>query len=493
MRDDDRKRLGMDGEKSEHLRSTGEAGEPTQGTPSREGGCRATEAIEGEMARQQRSRTVATKLGRIATVARRRRGEALTTLAHHIDLDFLREAHRLTRKDGAVGVDGQTAAEYAKNLDENLSDLLERFRSGTYRPPPVRRVEIPKGNGKTRPIGIPTFEDKILQRAVTMVLSAVYEQEFRRCSYGFRPRRSAHEALDDLWVELMARRGGVVLDVDIEAFFDSLNHRRLRDFLDLRVRDGVIRTTIDRWLRAGVLEDGRVRRPTEGTPQGGVISPLLANIYLHHVLDVWFEDEIKPRLKGQADLTRYADDFVIILDDEDDARRVMAVLPKRFGKYGLTLHPTKTRMVDFARPPSRRDDDDDHHPRTFNLLGFTHYWSRSRGGSWIVKRSTAKERMRRALGAIREFCRRAMHWPLRDQHAALCKKLKGHDGYYGLTGNSPSLKEFRYWVNRIWRWALNRRSQNRHMPWGRFNALLKTHPLPPPVVVKSVYRHAARP
>ena len=251
---------------------------------------------------------ISTKLQQIAELARRT-PTALTTLAHHIDIEFLREAYRRTRKDGAAGVDGETAATYAKNLDENLRSLLDRLKSGTYRAPPVRRVHIPKGDGsKTRPIGIPTFEDKVLQRAVTMVLEEIYEQEFLDCSYGFRPARSAHHALQALWHGLMKMHGGWVLEIDIEAFFDTLVHEHLRTFLDRRVRDGVLRRTINKWLKAGVLEATELRYVEAGTPQGGVISPLLANVYLHEVLDTWFETELKPRLRGHAFLIRYADD-----------------------------------------------------------------------------------------------------------------------------------------------------------------------------------------
>ena len=282
---------------------------------------------------------VSTKLQQIAKLAKQAPEMVMTTLSHHIDMNFLREAYRRTRKDGAVGIDGQTAKHYAANLEGNLVDLLTRFKSGRYRAPAVRRVHIDKGNGKTRPIGIPTFEDKVLQRAVTMVLEAVYEQDFLACSYGFRTGRSAHQALESLWKSIMAMRGGWVIDLDVRSFFDNLDHSHLRSFLDQRVHDGVIRRAIDKWLKAGVLENGNLHRPEAGTPQGGVVSPMLANVYLHHVLDLWFEREVRPQLKGQACLVRYADDAVMAFENEDDARRVMAVLSKRFGRYGLTLHP----------------------------------------------------------------------------------------------------------------------------------------------------------
>jgi len=330
--------------------STAEAGE--HGPRGPRGGKRRPVygALEGKMPGTSSPTSVSTKLQKIAKLAQQAPDMALTTLAHHIDEAFLREAFRRTRKNGAPGVDGRTAAHYAADLDANLDGLLHRFKSGTYRAPPVRRVHIPKGErGKTRPLGIPTFEDKVLQRAVVMVLEAVYEQDFLPCSYGFRPGRSAHMALETLWHGLMDMGGGWVLELDIESFFDAVDHVHLRSFLDQRVRDGVLRRSIDKWLKAGVLDEGREVRPQDGTPQGGVISPLLANIYLHHVLDHWFVSEVQPRMKGKAQLIRYADDAVMVFQHESDARRVMAVLAKRFAKYGLRLHPDKTRLIDFRR------------------------------------------------------------------------------------------------------------------------------------------------
>ena len=428
---------------------------------------------------------VSTKLQRIAELARRMPDRHLTTLGHHIDVAWLKEAYRRTRKDGASGVDGQTAEQYAANLDANLESLLTRVKTASYRAPPVRRVHIPKDGG-TRPIGIPTFEDKVLQRAYAMVLEAVYEQEFLDCSYGFRPGRSAHQALDAFWRQMTAMGGGWVLELDIRSFFDALDHSKLRQVIERRVRDGSVLRHVGKWLKAGVLEEGTLRHPEMGTPQGGVISPVLANIYLHEVLDVWFEREVKPRLKGRAFLIRYADDAVLGFSSEEDAQRVLEVLPKRFAKYGLTLHPEKTRLVRFA--PKRHDDDDD--PGTFDFLGFTHYWGKSRKGQAIIKRKTASKRLRRSLTHISQWCRTHRHDRLKTQQQALARKMRGYYGYYGITGNRRMLAKLWHAVERIWQRWLSRRSQRAKIKWERFEQLLRVFPLPPPRVVHSIYRVA---
>jgi group II intron reverse transcriptase/maturase len=406
-------------------------------------------------------------------------------------MEWLREAMRRVRKDAAVGVDGQSWTDYEANLEGNLQGLLERFKQGTYVAPPVRRVHIPKGDGRTRPIGIPTLEDKILQRAVTMMLEAIYEQDFKPSSYGFRPGRSAHGALQALWNVLMEYGGGTIIDADIADFFGTLDHGELRGFLDQRVTDGVLRKVIHKWLKAGVMEGGAVMYPEAGTPQGGVISPLLANIYLHEVLDKWFEQDVQPRLQGRAQLLRYADDFVLVFEREDDARRVMAVLPKRFGKYGLKLHPEKTRLVAFKRPsqpPGQRRGgrENEPAPETFEFLGFTHLWGVSRKNRWYVQRTTAPKRLTRALDRIRQWCRRHRHDEVADQHRVLTSKLRGHYGYYGITGNTPALSRFAHEVLRIWRKWLDRRSQRASMGWEKFNQLLARYPLPRPRVVRTV-------
>jgi RNA-directed DNA polymerase len=424
---------------------------------------------------------ISTRRQRIAELARQSPQVAFTTLAHHIDIDWLKEAYRRTRKDGAVGVDGQTAEAYAVDLEANLRSLLGRAKSGRYQAPPVRRVHIPKGTGsETRPIGIPTFEDKILQRAVAMILEAVYEQDFLDCSYGFRPGRSAHQALNALRQRLMEVRGGCVIEIDIRKFFDTMSHRHLHAILRRRVRDGVLLRLIGKWLNAGVLEEGSVTHPDSGSPQGGVISPILSNAYLHEVLDTWFEQTVKPRLKGRAHLIRYADDAVLVFEREGDARRVLDVLPKRFGKYGLTLHPEKTRMVPFQGLPSGTlPGSREERPGTFDFLGFTHYWGRTLKGNWTVKRKTAKARFRRSLKVIAEWCRVHRHRPLPEQWAALTAKLRGHYAYYGITGNSRCLGSFRHHAGRAWQKWLSRRSGRARIPWERFGALERRYPLPP--------------
>ncbi len=428
------------------------------------------------------SKDVSTRLRRIAELAKQSPTMVMTTLAHHIDAELLREAYRRTRKNGAAGVDGQTGSDYGANLDENLDALLGRLKSGRYRAPPVKRVHIPKGDGrKTRPIGIPTFEDKVLQRAVAMVLEAVYEQDFLPCSHGFRPGRSPHDAVQALWEAMMDVGGGWVLEADIESFFDTLSHQHLRDFLDQRVRDGVLRRAIDKWLKAGVLEEGALRRSEDGTPQGGVISPLLANIYLHEVLDRWFAEVVQPRLRGEASLVRYADDFVIVFQRENDARKVMSVLPKRFGKYGLRLHPEKTRLLDFRRPSGPKPPKG----RSFDLLGFTHFWAKSRKGNWVLKHKTSGSRFARAIKKVALWCKRHRHQPVAVQHQALTAKVRGHYQYFGITGNYRALARFVRQVEWAWfRW-LGRRSDSASRLWTDFARTMRRYPLPAPRIARS--------
>src|SRR6266496_152197 len=403
------------------------------------------------------SSTVSTKQQRLAKLAKQSPQMGFTSLAHLMDIDWLEEAYRRTRKDAAAGVDGMTAERYEANLKSNLEELLDRVKGDTYRAPPVRRVYIPKGNSATesRPIGIPTLKDKVVQRAVAMVLEPIYEQDFYDCSFGFRPGRSAHQALESLWKQAMDSHGGWILEVDIRKFFDTLDHAHLRRLIGHRVRDGVLTRLIGKWLKAGVLEAGAVTYPDAGSPQGGVISPVLSNIFLHYVLDQWVEQVVKPRLRGKAFLIRYADDFVMGFTHAKDARRVLAVLPQRLAKYSLAIHPEKTRLIAFHK--------------------------------------TASSRLSRALQSIALWCRANRHRPVKEQQHMLSLKLRGHFAYYGITGNFRSLAWFRFEVVHRWRKWLNRRNRERSLDWNIFNRLLERYPLPSARVVHSVYHRAASP
>ncbi|WP_284694333.1 group II intron reverse transcriptase/maturase [Rhodoplanes serenus] len=420
---------------------------------------------------------LSTKRQWIANMARANRDRAFSSLHHVIDMEWMGEAYGQVRKDGAPGIDGVTAETYEAQLEANLQDLLARIRSGRYVAPPVRRAYIPKADGSQRPLGIPTFEDKVAQRAIAMLLEPIYEEDFLPCSYGFRPGRSAHDALRDLRDGFMTQGLRWVLDIDIRKYFDSIPHGTLRSFLDRRVTDGVVRRMIDKWLKAGVLENGTTSRTTEGTPQGGVISPLLANIYLHYVLDEWFETVVRPRLKGRCILVRYADDVVMAFEDHLSAKRALDVLGKRLDRFGLSLHPDKTRFVDFRfkRPGGNR------HPATdgtaFNFLGFTHVWGMSRNGKNVVRQVTAKDRYARALSAVSKWCRENRGISVAAQHAHLSRMVRGHYAYYAITGNGRRIRWYLHQVERIWKKWLSRRGGGNFL-WSRLRQYLDRHPLP---------------
>jgi RNA-directed DNA polymerase len=428
--------------------------------------------------------SVSTKQEHVAKLARDYPERAFFTLSQYIDVEWVWYAYDRTRKDGAVGVDEQTAEEYAANLEQNLLTLVDQLKSGGYRAPPVRRHYIDKTDGSKRGLGIPCFADKVAQRAIVMLLEPIYEQDFLDCSYGFRPERNAHQALQAVRTAIMERGGRWVLDVDLRKYFDSIDRTKLREVLDRRVTDGVVRRLIDKWLNAGVFEDGQLHYPDLGTPQGGVISPCLANIFLHYVLDEWFAEEVQPRLRRPSTLVRFADDFVAIFGYKEDADRVLEVLAKRMGKYGLQLHPDKTKMVDF-RPMKKATapSGEAAMATTFNFLGFLHVWGKSRKGNRVVRQQTAKDRFARALGAINEKCRRIRTEPLVDQHRQLSQKLKGHFAYFGISGNYKRLDDLRKETKRIWREWLSRRSRNSHVTWDAFSRLEKLFPLPRPKIV----------
>jgi group II intron reverse transcriptase/maturase len=407
------------------------------------------------------------------------------SLAHLIDVPALMRAYRRMRKDAAVGVDGTTKAQYGQDLEGNLRDLHERLVSKRYRHQPIRRVLIPKDKGKTRPIGISAFEDKLVQDAVREVLEAIYEQDFLDCSHGFRPKRSAHDAIRAL--DRIMHRGKVswILEADIVSFFDSLDRTKLKELLQIRVADGSLMRLIGKCLHVGVLDGAEYAEPDTGTAQGSVLSPMLGNVYLHYVLDLWFEREVKPRLRGEAHLIRYADDFVMTFERQDDAERVMAVLGKRMGRFGLTLHPDKTRLLPFRRPPAAQTDGKG--PATFDFLGFTLHWRRARNGRWGMMCKTRHARLRRSIQAIADWCRRHRHLPVKAQHAALTRRIQGHVNYFGISGNFRSLLLLVEEAKKAWYKWLRRRSQQAHLTWEGFRELLSRLPLPRPRIVVRIW------
>ena len=424
-------------------------------------------------------------LSKVAERARKYPDARFMSIAHLLDEEALKRAYGRIRKDAARGVDGISKDKYGQHLEERIRELHGRLKEKRYRHQPIRRVHIPKAPGKTRPIGISTIEDKVVQGVLREVLEAVYEQDFLPCSFGFRPGRSAHDALRSL--DQMAFRGGikVVLEADIQAFFDSIDRKRLLELLQIRIADTSLLRLIGKCLHVGVLDGEEFSTPEEGTAQGSILSPMLGNVYLHYVLDLWFELVVQPQLSGRARLIRYADDFVIGFEREDDAKQVLGLLHQRMAEYGLTLHPEKTRLVPFERP--RKGEDADECTETFDFLGFTILWSRSRSGSWILGMKTRKARLQRALKAFGEWCRSHRHLPLKVQHAALSRRLRGHYQYFGVNGNARSLEMLRHGAMRLWHKWLERRSQRGRLPWKRFNAYLDAFPLPPPRVCVQIW------
>lgn len=425
------------------------------------------------------------ELQEVARRAKERPEARFFTLAHLIDVPALGRAYRGIRKDAAVGVDGVTKEDYGQDLEGNLQDLHGRMKSKRYRHQPILRVHIPKDDGETRPIGISALEDKIVQRAVAEVLEAVYEQDFLDCSFGFRRGRSPHDAVRKLNQVVNEGKVKWILETDVASFFDNVNRKMLTEMLRVRIADGSLLRLIGKCLHVGVLDGAEYSTPTEGTAQGSSLSPLLGNIYLHHVLDLWFEREVLPRLRGKAHLIRFADDLVIGFEHEDDARRVMEVLPKRMARYGLTLHPDKTRLLPFA--PPARSQQSGKGPATMDFLGFCFYWRRGRSGRWRMWCKTRHARRRRAIRAIADWCRRYRHLPVAVQHVALTRRVRGHFNYFGVNGNSRQLSVFVDEVKSTWLKWLRRRSQRTRLTWKRSAELMARFPLPRPRITVQIW------
>jgi RNA-directed DNA polymerase len=404
-----------------------------------------------------------------------------TSLAHLLDEQALRRAYDRLRKEAAVGVDGITKEQYGLELERNLRELHGQMREMRYRHQPIRRVHIPKDKDRTRPVGISCTVDKVVQGALCEVLEAIYEPVFFDGSYGFRRGLRAHDALRALNRVLHAGKVTWILEADITSFFDSIDRKVLMELLQERVIDGPFLRLVGKCLHVGILDGAEHSEPDVGTVQGSSLSPTLGNIYLHHVLDLWFERDVQPRLRGPAHLIRYADDFVITFENEDDARRVEAVLSARFGRFGLTLHPDKTRLFPFERPPS--DQIKGKGPATFDFLGFTHYWCRTRRGRWEPAVKTRTARLRRAITSVADFCRSHRHRPVKEQHAGLKRRLAGHFNYFGVNGNITSLKMLVHEAEHFWRKWLRRRSQRTRLRWKRFKeTILRVFPLPSPKI-----------
>lgn len=421
-----------------------------------------------------------TALARIRQVAQKDKEARFTTLWHHVyDIRRLREAYLGVKRDSAPGVDGETWEHYGEELEQNLQDLSERLQRGAYRARPVRRVYIPKPDGRQRPIGVPALEDKIVQRATVEVLNAVYETDFLGFSYGFRPGRSQHNALDALMVGMRRKKVNWVLDADIRGFFDAIDHEWLVKFVEHRIADRRVVRHVKKWLNAGVLEDGKVRRVEEGTPQGGSISPLLANIYLHHVFDLWVRWWRTARVHGDVIVVRYADDFIVGFEHRWEAERFLSEVRERLARFGLELHPEKTRLIEFGRYARRdREQRGEGKPETFNFLGFTHYCGSTRSGGFRVMRQTQMTRLRSKLGEIKIELRRRLNEPVPVVGRWLKSVVAGSIRYYGVPGNMPAMVRFRLEVGRLWYRSLRRRSQRTRLTWERMRRLVRCW-LPP--------------
>jgi RNA-directed DNA polymerase len=440
--------------------------------------------LEGTMGDTLRSLTISTQLQKIAAMAASNPEMVFTTLVHLIDVEFLKESFDQIRIGGAVGVDKVSWNEYASNLNENLISLHERLVSGTYRAQPVRRSWIEKDDGKKRPLGILVIEDKVVQRAAKTLLEAVYEQDFHEFSHGFRPDHGPQQALKELRDNCSKMNVSTILDADVKGYFDNIDRKLLIDVIKKRVNDGGLLRLIGKWLNVGVLDGEDLFYPEKGTPQGGVISPILANIYLHYVLDEWYVNEIKPLLKGRSFLIRFADDFIFGFEYESDAHRVMKVLGKRFAKHGLTIHSDKTTLVDF-RNPLKRKEDSEIEKETFDFLGFTHYWGKTRRGYYTIKRKTIGKRLRQRMKRIWNWCKENLHAKITEQHKTLCAKLRGHYAYYGVRCNYKMLEAYYEHLLYAWRHWLARRTRNGYISYEKFDKILETFKLPKPRIVHS--------
>jgi RNA-directed DNA polymerase len=427
------------------------------------------------------------KLQSIAQQAQRYPEMVFNNVFHLLDRDFRREASRQPRKSSAPGGEKVTAKQYAEHLEAHLRDLHERLRDNRSVAPPVERVWIEKDEGKKRPISNPCFEDKIVQRAVVMIVEAIFDHDFHAFSHGFRKGHRQHQAVHERREQCRKLHMTWIVDADVSGFFDNLDWGRLREFITQRVNDGGRLRLIGQWLKAGVLAAGELTHPDKGAPQGGVLSPMISNLFLPQVLDEWCVKDVQPRMQGRCFLTRFADDFIMGFEREADARRVMDVLPKRFNRFRLTIHPEKTGLIEFKRPLCQKQSTNG--KGTFDFLGCTHYWATTRRGYWVIKRKTARKRLRRCMKAIWTWCRENRHAPVQEQYRPVCSKLRGSYQYYGIRGNFKRREVVFEHPERAWQYWLSRRSHTGHIHWQKFvDALRNTLPLPQPRSMHNISR-----
>ena len=428
-----------------------------------------------------------TKLDRIAEIAKRRPNEKFTSLAHLLDEEMLRKCHKEINGNKATGIDRVTKGEYEQELDSNIKDLVAKLKRRAYRPQPARRVNIPKpGTDKTRPLGILAYEDKIVQRGMAKVLNAIYEQYFLDFSYGFRPNRSCHDALKRLNIIIECRKTNYIVDADIKGFFDNVDHEWMMKFISHRIADPRFQQLIRKTLKAGYMEENIIHETEGGTTQGGLISPILANLYLHYVLDLWFDKVVKPRCRGEAYMVRYADDFVCCFQHEYDANRFYNALQNRLEKFNLSIAVEKTKIINFGRFAEEKCAKQGKKPDTFDFLGFTHYCSKSRQGKFRVKRRTSRKKYKAALLNMKEWIRNNRITPIKTLIKELNVKLRGHYQYYGITDNSRISNFYNNTIRLLYKW-LNRRSQRKSFGWDKYNLFLKRHEILKPKVYVSIY------
>jgi len=431
-------------------------------------------------------------LTKLALISRRAREDGkfqFISLAHLLNAEFLRECYGLLGKEKACGIDGKSWQEYGERLDENLEDLVRRLKVKKYKPLPARRVYIPKNDKEYRPLGLPAIEDKIVQKGIARILEAIYEADFMDFSYGFRPGRSCHQALKAVNDTIMFRPVNHVIEADIKGFFDNVSHDWMMESLQVRIRDSSLLLLIRRFLKAGYMESGKLIRTEQGTPQGGNLSPMLANIFLHYVLDLWFVKRVKPNVNGQCFLVRYADDFVCMVQHQRSGREIERMLRERFAKFGLSLHPEKTRTISFGRFERDNADRNGRRPNTFDFLGFTHYCGYSRKGKFLLCRKTSLKKFVKACKSMNDWLRQIRSViSIKEIWKILASKLRGHYNYYGVSGNWRMIAEFGYvTIRTLMRW-LNRRSQRKRFTWKQFNEYLKHYSLPRPKIVHNLYK-----